>query len=381
MQNSNSNKRLYKRLLIRCVLGLIVVLLLFFVIPKIIHILFPFALAFIVAAILNPLVNKINQKLRISRRIVALVLDLLVFLSLTSLAFFLVYAVVNEAISLATNIQLNWDSIITELDGLDKSFAWLNRILPPQIMEILAGFEDSIIDFLQNASKSLLSSVISITTTFTTKAGGFFVNFIMAILAAYFVTADYDRISALIKKFVGKRINTYISLLKASVVSALGGYLKSQLLLSLTAFIFMFVALAVYGQPYALLIALCLGIIDLLPIVGTIAVLVPWGIIEFVSGNVNKGVFLIIIGIAFFLIRKVIEPKIVGSQTGLHPLAALMSTYIGLQISGVWGAILGPVTLMLIISISKSGIFDNTIADLKTLANQIFKSLNRNLQQ
>ena len=244
-------------------------------------------------------------------------------------------------------------------------------------MELLAGFEESIVAFLQNASKSLLGTVISATTTMTTKTGSFFVNFIMAILAAYFIIADYNRISALAARVVGKRIGRYVSILKTSAISALGGYLKSQLLLALTAFLFMFAALGLYGQPYALLIALFLGFIDLLPIVGTIAVLLPWGIIELIGGDMRKGIFLIVIGVAFFLIRKVIEPKIVGSQTGLHPLVALMSTYVGLQFSGVWGAVLGPVVLMLIISVVKTGVFDNTAADLKAVSARISRALIR----
>ncbi|ULQ60436.1 sporulation integral membrane protein YtvI [Brucepastera parasyntrophica] len=363
--------------MIRCSLAVIAVLFLVFIFPRAINVFLPFIIAFFVAALLNPLVNKVNQKLKIPRRIIALVLDLLVFLLIASLIGWLVYAVINEAISFATGIQTNWSDIVARIDSLSDSFDWLKEKLPPQAVEILEGFEESIAVFIQNTSKNLLRSVMSATTTLTTKTGSFLTGFIMAILAAYFIIADYNRMSAGIKKHIGQRASNYISILKSAVINALGRYLKSQLLLALTAFLFMFAALGIYGQPYALLIALFLGIVDLLPIIGTIAILVPWGIIEIIVGSFSKGIFLIVIGVSFFLIRKVIEPKIVGSQTGLHPLAALMSIYVGLRLSGVWGAVLGPVVLMLIISIAKSGIFNSTVMDLKILAARISRVLNK----
>lgn len=368
---SYSNKGLYTRLFIRSILAALIMVFIIFIFPKALKLLFPFVLALIVAVVLNPVVNTINRKFGISRRIIALVLDLLVFMLVATLIGTLAYSVVNEAVALANNVQMNWDNIVGTIDGLGDSFNWLLNYLPPQIMDVLSNFEDSIISFLQNSSKTLLSSVISATTSLTTKTGNFFINFIMAILAAYFLISDYNRIGTVAKKFIGERTGKYLSILKNSALAALGGYIRSQLLLATFAFIFMFIALLIIRQPYALLIALLLGFIDLLPIVGTIAVLAPWGIFELISGDLNIGIYLLVVGIIFFLIRKVIEPKIVGSQTGLHPLAALISTFIGLQFSGVWGAILGPVILMVVISVYKTGIFDSTIADVKAVINHI----------
>ena len=371
----HSNKMLYQRLLLRAVLALLLSLFTFILLPQLIKLLFPFVLALIVAVTLNPVVNRINQKLGISRQIIAVLLDLLVFLIVASLISILVYSAVNEAVSLAGYIQLNWDDIAAKLDGWANSFDWLNNLLPSYGMDLLSNLEDNITTFLQNTGKDILSSVINAATAFTTKTGNFFVNFIMAILASYFMISDYNLIMPAAKKLAGKKTGTYFSIIKNSAVSALSSFLKSQLLLALFAFVFMFFALIIVKQPYALLIALFLGFIDLLPIVGTVAVLIPWGLLELAGGSTNKALYLLSIGIAFFLIRKVIEPKIVGSQTGLHPLAALLSTFIGLQFSGVWGAVLGPVVLMVIISIFKTGIFDNTISDINAVFNHISRIL------
>ena len=83
----------------------------------------------------------------------------------------------------------------------------------------------------------------------------------------------------------------------------------------------------------------------------------------------------LLLSCSFFLIRKFAEPKIVGSQTGLHPLNALMSSYIGMKITGIWGAICGPVVVMVIISVYHSGIFNYTTLDLKDVARDISERL------
>jgi predicted PurR-regulated permease PerM len=149
-------------------------------------------------------------------------------------------------------------------------------------------------------------------------------------------------------------------------------YFKSQLILASLAFVVMFIALQIYGlffeMKYIFLIALSLMIIDFLPILGTSAILIPWaGYAILMEGDIVKGVFLLALAAGFFVLRRLVEPKILGSQTGLHPIVALMSIYIGLRLAGVWGAILGPVLVIMAIGVYNSRVFDNTIQDLKDL--------------
>ena len=373
MENSNyqNDNELYKRIGLRGALATISLFLLIFVFPKLISLLLPFVVALIVATILNPFVNRITKKGRISRRVIAAFLSVVVFIVVVFLLWLVVYGIGKEAASLAIAIQRNWDKIISTLSNVEGNLREQFGSLPVYVTELLTNLEESILTFLQNISKNILNIVIDVTTIVTSKTGTFLVNFVVTVLGSYFIIAEYNVIVTFVKKSVSNRVSEFIALLKESIISTLGGYLKSQLLLALFAFIFMFISLAIYGQPYALLIALFLSFIDLLPIVGTIAVLVPWGIVMWISGNISKGTFLLILGVVFFLVRKVIEPKIVGSQTGLHPLAALISIYVGLKISGVLCAIIGPMVLMIFISIAKSGIFDSTISDVKAVIGNV----------
>lgn len=369
------NRAVYKRLLIRSVIMILVAAFIVFALPRLVNMLLPFVIALIGAMILNPLITKINQRLGISRGLVALVFDLLVFIVIFLVLGVLVYSIVNEAISLAIHIQHNWGNIVDGFTEFERTFAWLYDFLPPQVTEIIAGWEASLAAFVQNLSRNIVNGAISFTTTTTTKVSNFFLVFIITMLAAFFIMADYPRLKAWFHSLLGERNMDYFLMLKNSIFTAVINFSKSLLLLALFAFVVMFVALTIYGQPYALLIAIFLGLVDLFPVIGTIAILIPWGIIEWVAGDMKKGIFLIILGIGFFLARKMVEPKVVGSQTGMHPLLALMSAYVGLQFSGVWGAILGPVFVMVAISVVRSGVFDSTMADLGIVAANIRRTL------
>lgn len=382
MPTYDSSRQLYKRLIIRLIITLLFITLIVFVIPKLAKMLMPFVIALIGAAIINPIANrinalvtKINKNIMIPKKITTLVLNILVLVVFTLLIYYATYTIVREVIGLASNIQQNWSSIALKYDELMERLSWGASVLPPQALDILEDIKDSIFLFVQNLSKNIVSLTVSTTASGITSTGTLVINLVTFFLALFFISSDLNRLNELADRYISRRVLNTFAMLKTSVVSAVGGYFKAQLILSTFAFAFMFISLFIYGQPYAFTIALFLGFIDLLPVVGTIAFLLPWGAIEIVMGNLNKGIFLILLGVIFFLVRRVIEPKVMGSQTGLPPLLALLSTYVGLQFSGVWGAVLGPVVVMLMISVAKSGIFTNTVADLKMAYNKVLALL------
>ncbi len=56
---------------------------------------------------------------------------------------------------------------------------------------------------------------------------------------------------------------------------------------------------------------------------------------------------------AVVLVRQIVEPRIVGRSLGLHPLATMMSMFIGLQLTGFAGLLLGPLLLTLCLAVQK----------------------------
>ena len=384
MIEMSSNRDLFKRLFIRIIITVLIILTVVFGIPVIFKYLFPFILAFAIAAFLNPLINFINKGLSkikiissVSRGMITLLITILILLVSGYGLYTIVMTLLQEIFGLANTIQNNWGTIVKVFENAERWLTIQINILPPEAIEIVEGVIDNILVFLRNFTGNLLNYTVAISGILISKGGSLTLNLVTFFLSLYFIMSDYDRIKTRIKSQVHPNILKTTRLLRNTIVLGVGGYVKTQFLLSFTAFVVMFIAFSLYGVDYALTIAFVLAIVDIIPLIGTIAVLLPWGIYELIFGITNFGVFLVLLGIGFFIFRRLIEPKIMGTQTGLHPLFALIGIYVGIQFSGLWGALLGPLVMVVFIGIIKSGILDNTFADMSEVYHKISATLNK----
>ena len=97
------------------------------------------------------------------------------------------------------------------------------------------------------------------------------------------------------------------------------------------------IGLHILGIENALVIAFLIAIFDVLPVLGTGGIMLPWILISFLNNQVKTGVGLLILYLVITVIRNIIEPKIVGKQIGLHPLLMLMCMYLGARLFGFLG--------------------------------------------
>ena len=91
-----------------------------------------------------------------------------------------------------------------------------------------------------------------------------------------------------------------------------------------------------------------IAFVDALPILGSGAVMVPWGIISGLNGDLKLGISIIILWIIMSVIRQFIEPKIVSSKIGIHPIFTIISMYTGFKILGIIGMFVGPIVLIIL---------------------------------
>lgn len=102
------------------------------------------------------------------------------------------------------------------------------------------------------------------------------------------------------------------------------------------------------GNPYYILLGIGIGLLDALPLLGTGTVLIPWAAVELLGGHGGRALVLLGIYVACYLIRQVLETKMMAKGIGLSALETLVSLYVGLQLFGPLGVVLGPLALMLL---------------------------------
>ena len=130
-------------------------------------------------------------------------------------------------------------------------------------------------------------------------------------------------------------------------------YFRSQLLIMAMVAIICVIGLVLIKNQYALLLGLGIALLDALPVIGSGMILIPWSIMMLFDGNIYAAAILITTYLICQIIREVLEPKLIGNRIGVKPLYTLISMYMGLKLFGVAGFILGPVALIIIITIVK----------------------------
>lgn len=331
----------------------------------------PFLFAFFAATLLAPVVDKISNHGSRVWNFWSMIMVLLMIVIVCGLIGYFGYYLIHEI----SDLIESWDSITSyfyeAMYSIDKLFDGGIDFTPAQIEMQLQEFIQSGIDFITEKISTWAPTVFSGVTNVASAIGSFVIAFLFFLVGVYFIIADYPSIRARIDGSIPGIIRPHMKHLKDAAGSAMFGYIKSQLILSGTVALIIFIVLTIYGQKYSLLIAIAAGIIDLIPFFGSGTVLVPWAVITLLFGDYVKA--LVLLGLAFilFLFRKVAEPKVMGNQTGLSPLTSLICIYIGMKLGGVLGMILVPVLCMVLVGLDSTGFFDPSKQDIKMLFGRI----------
>ena len=359
--------RPYIRLLTRILLTILAIVLLTQVVPILLTFSFPFVMAFIAAAAMNPVICLLQKKLNAPRSALSVLMVLVALLLVASVIGGFIYAIGREVVALAQNIDLILEYLGNTVTAISVNLYWIAGYLPADAEEMLAGVLDGFMVWMQTHGTAFADTIITNTVNATTRIGGGVVTLVIFIMSSYFMMADFPRLAATVRKFFSTKTYKGYVTIKDATLSALVSYLKAQLLMAAVVFVFFLVALLIIQQDFAFLLAFLFGMIDFLPLVGTAIVVVPWAIVTIVAGEVGLGVYLLAMSLVAFLLRRMIEPKVVGSQMGLSPLTALASIYIGMQLGGVLWMILGPIVAMILVSLYKVGLFNGWIKDINSV--------------
>ena len=131
--------------------------------------------------------------------------------------------------------------------------------------------------------------------------------------------------------------------------------IKAYLLIMLITFAEVSVGLWLLRVDVFLVVGLLIAVLDILPVLGSGTVLIPWGVYSLLSGRTALGVGLLVLYATVTLVRTLIEPKILGGQIGLCPLATIISMYAGLRLWGVGGMILAPMAATILAHLARNG--------------------------
>lgn len=311
----------------------------------------PFVMALIFAQMIEPIIGLVTWKGKVSRTL-AVSLVLLLFVVLISTA---VTVAVGRLVQEVQRLYAQVPDLY--LIGLELSarfseqFGAFHDSLPASIQDVL----HKNLTALQDTATKSMPSVTQTLGLF----GGlpvFLANLVVALIATFFISRDRDEIGDFLISLFPAEWRPQIREVKLRVWTSAMGFLKAQAVLILLTMVQSMIGLAMIGSEYAVSMGIVIGLADVMPLLGPGAIYLPWAVYHLLFGVPTFGVKLLVLYGIVTGIRQVLEAKVIGEQMGLHPLAILLSIYLGFQFFGALGLIVGPLLAILLKAMIQSGL-------------------------
>lgn len=339
----------------KVLLSIIVLLLLYILIPASI----PILLSFMTALLLEPLIQLLQRKWIKSRRFTVIIVFSLFLIVISSILYFAITNTITQVSHLSKIAPELFDQLTASWLNLQNRLAKVTHDLPIEVItEIQLGI-DRVLERLQSSfieffNYDRLKMIVS-------KLPFFLLNLLVYMFALFLFMSEIPKLK--------KQFNAYISQNKADkwkvlfqkLHIVLFGYIKAELIVSLSVLVITFCALLFIVPKYAIIMALIIWFVDLLPILGAIVILAPWAIYAMLTGQMAMGIKLTLLAIVIIIARQILETKVMSAQIGLPPLATLISMYIGLQLFGFLGFFIGPLIVMIFITAKEAGLLSKFI--------------------
>ena len=113
--------------------------------------------------------------------------------------------------------------------------------------------------------------------------------------------------------------------------------------------------IGVYESSYIFVISFVTCVVDIVPVLGTGTIVLPWAVYSFIMGDVGMGIGLLIIYGVITVIRQIIEPKLVAMQLGLPPFITIIAMFFGLKLFGFIGLFLLPLLITMLKVLNDNG--------------------------
>jgi sporulation integral membrane protein YtvI len=321
-------------------------------IKYVLPLLMPFVIGMIIAVIFRRPIDFISKKTRIHRTAVSIIILLLLYGLLgfiISMAGFKTAAFLGDLLG---NVPKVIDeSIKPAIKDLTDKLSNQSPNLKIYIDNFMNNLNDSIFNYITNASSAILSKL----TSLAGQIPSLLIKLIFTIVSSFFFTIDYYRMTRfIVGQFKGERREMILKL-KDNGLGTLGKFIRAYSIIISVTFSELSIGFWIIGISNPFLFGLLVAIIDILPILGTGAVLLPWSIISLIMGNTKVGIGMLILYIVITAVRQTIEPRIVGQQIGLHPIVTLLLMYVGAQLMGVLGLLLLPIIATLLLKLNEEG--------------------------
>ncbi len=278
------------------------------------------------------------------------------------------------------HIPRGLSALIVYIFGLMLVAATLYLILPPVLAELqnfstffspLLPFTDlfswealtaNIKQLLETVRGAGVAAAVPQVLHFGSNALGAVAAVAVVLILAFFLVAEKTALVKAIAFLAPAEYQPFVMQVAGKMRERLGAWLRGQLVLMFAIFLLTYIALLALGVPYAIILALLAGLLEIIPFIGPWLSAIPAVILALSISPLHA---LLIAGI-YFIIQMIennlLVPKIMQKVSGLNPIISLLAVLIGWRIGGVVGVILS-IPVAMAASVLLGEIFRNRTVD------------------
>ena len=286
-------------------------------------------MAIFFAYLIYPVIRWLNRRLPLilSILIVYAVIAAIVAVGLT----YLIPAISNEV----TTLSRDWPAIQSKLTAsVQNPHSKLFMHLPPALRDQIARLPQAVTIWMQTHGMAAAGNAIMVLIGTVAIIGACIA---VPVLAAYLLY-DSETIKRFFMGFVPSRRREKTLELLSELEQVVGGFIRGQLLVGASVGTLIAVGLMLVGEPYAILIGVAAGALDLIPYIGPVIAAIPALTIAFVSGGLHLAVLVAVVFVVANQIEgHVIAPNIISRTIQLSPSAVVIAILIGGELDGVLG--------------------------------------------
>ena len=309
----------------------------------------PFLIAFIISLMVEPAIRFIMKKMKFTRKTSSIIIFIIVSAIIIGAVAWGIVALISEASNLLQDFNGYVEKAYILFQNFTSKFDFNKIHLPTELTSIIQNSTGDVLTSVSGWVRNFLTGLLNIITSMPS----IIIYFVVTIMALYLICVDKVYILDQIEHHFPQRwvfkVGTHIK----DLTKTLGGYLKAEATLILVSFIISLIGLSMlkfanFNIEFPLLMALFIGFVDALPILGSGTVMIPWAIISGLNGDLKLGIAIIVLLIIMSTVRQFLEPKLVSKHIGTHPIFTLIAMYTGFKFIGVLGMLVGPIILIII---------------------------------
>ena len=206
---------------------------------------------------------------------------------------------------------------------------------------------------LQGALTDMLSGAAGEASTYVTKIAAGIVSALpsfafgcaVGIATLFYFTFGHEKAVTAVKSVFPPKHRDTICRSVGSAMRGLGRFVRAYSSIIAITFAELLVGFLILQVDHAVVLALFISIVDVLPVLGVGTILAPWALSCLFLGNTGRAMGLLILLAIIWAVRQPVEARLIGKGAGVHPVFALMAVYAGYRLAGVFGMIVAPTLL------------------------------------